>query len=76
VEDVVHFTEANPAAKDLDMKGGEELQGAGFYYDEYVKVDGHWRIRSTGYVRIYECIERRGQRDLELKLDPDRGVKR
>jgi hypothetical protein len=30
------------------------IRGAGFYEDEYVKVEGEWKIRSTGYERIYE----------------------
>ena len=30
------------------------IQGAAFYHDEYVKVDGEWKIRSTGYERTYE----------------------
>jgi bile-acid 7alpha-dehydratase len=31
-----------------------ELSGTAIYTDEYEKVDGAWRIRHTGYVRIYE----------------------
>lgn len=31
-----------------------ELGGTAIYTDEYVKVDGAWRIRHTGYVRVYE----------------------
>lgn len=30
------------------------LRGAAFYQDEYVKTDGRWRIRATGYERLYE----------------------
>lgn len=30
------------------------LQGAAFYYDDYVKTDEGWRIKKTGYRRIYE----------------------
>jgi hypothetical protein len=33
------------------------LNGAAFYHDEYVKVDGEWKIRSTGYERLYEEID-------------------
>jgi hypothetical protein len=32
------------------------LRGAAFSSDEYVKVDGTWKIRSTGYERIYEEV--------------------
>jgi SnoaL-like domain len=31
-----------------------EIGGTAIYSDEYIKVGGHWRIRHTGYVRIYE----------------------
>jgi len=30
------------------------VRGAAFYEDDYVKVDGEWRIRHTGYKRVYE----------------------
>jgi hypothetical protein len=31
-----------------------ELGGTAVYRDEYEKVDGAWRIRHTGYERVYE----------------------
>jgi hypothetical protein len=30
------------------------VRGAAFYYDEYVKESGQWKIKSTGYTRLYE----------------------
>jgi hypothetical protein len=30
------------------------VRGAAFYSDQYVKVDGAWRIARTGYVRTFE----------------------
>ena len=30
------------------------LRGAAFYYDEYVKTAAGWRIKTTGYRRIFE----------------------
>ena len=33
---------------------GLTVRGAAYYTDEYVKVDGEWRIRHTGYKRVYE----------------------
>jgi hypothetical protein len=30
------------------------LRGAAYYEDEMVKRDGEWRIRRTGYRRLYE----------------------
>ncbi len=35
------------------------LRGAAFYADEYVKVAGAWKIRHTGYERIYEEMQPR-----------------
>jgi len=31
-----------------------EIHGTALYSDQYVKVDGTWRIRHTGYDRIFE----------------------
>ena len=33
---------------------GMTVRGAAFYEDEYVKVGDDWRIRHTGYKRVYE----------------------
>ena len=30
-----------------------------FYEDEYRKVDGEWKIRSTGYKRLFEEMQPR-----------------
>jgi len=38
------------------------IRGAAFYTDEYVKVDGRWKIRATGYERTYEEVESRKDR--------------
>lgn len=32
------------------------VQGAHFYRDEYVKIDGNWRIKSTGYDTVFRQI--------------------
>ena len=45
----------------VDTRFGIEIRGAAFYEDEYARgADGHWRIRRTGYKRIYEQIVSRG----------------
>jgi hypothetical protein len=41
----------------IDKDNHFTLNGAAFYHDEYVKVDGEWKIRSTGYERLYEEID-------------------
>lgn len=33
---------------------GLTVRGSAYYTDEYVKVDGEWRIAHTGYKRVYE----------------------
>jgi len=35
------------------------VRGAAFYTDEYVKVDGDWKIALTGYKRTYEELQPR-----------------
>jgi hypothetical protein len=35
------------------------IRGAAFYHDEDVKIGGEWKIRRTGYKRIYEEMESR-----------------
>ena len=58
LEDVVIITDA-----------ALTIRGAAFYSDSYVKVDGHWRIRHTGYQRLYEEM---GPRPADLKLTANR----
>jgi ketosteroid isomerase-like protein len=36
------------------------IRGAAFYEDEYVKVEGEWKIARTGYKRTYEEMQPRG----------------
>lgn len=36
------------------------IRGCSFYEDEYVKLAGAWRIRRTGYKRVFEEIQPRG----------------
>jgi uncharacterized protein (TIGR02246 family) len=35
------------------------IRGAAFYRDEYAKVDGAWRIKHTGYERVFEEMQPR-----------------
>lgn len=46
----------------IETRAGVTIRGAAFYSDEYVKVDGAWKIRFTGYKRTYEEIESRRDR--------------
>jgi hypothetical protein len=38
---------------------GITIRGAAFYTDDYVKADGEWLIRSTGYKRTFEELQPR-----------------
>ena len=50
------------------------LRGAGFYHDEYVKINGEWKIKLTGYIRTYEEIEKRSENITMLKNMFDEGM--
>jgi len=43
----------------LQLEFGVDIRGAAFYEDTYVKVDGEWKIKATGYKRTYEELEPR-----------------
>ena len=40
---------------------GTVMHGTGIYLDEYVKIDGEWLIQQTGYERIFEDFQPRGE---------------
>jgi hypothetical protein len=40
---------------------GTVMHGTGIYIDEYVKIDGQWYIQQTGYERIFEDFQPRGE---------------
>jgi len=44
----------------IDLKRNTSLFGAAFYQDEYVKVNGEWKIKFTGYERTFEEVYDRG----------------
>jgi hypothetical protein len=38
----------------IETKPNIVIRGAAFYHDEYVKLGGQWKIKHTGYNRIFE----------------------
>jgi hypothetical protein len=46
----------------IETRAQITIRGAAFYTDEYVKQDGCWKIRSTGYRRSWEEVESRADR--------------
>lgn len=45
----------------IDAKRNTMLRGAAFYHDEYVKLDGAWKLQSTGYLRTFEEVQDRSE---------------
>ena len=45
----------------VDTQWNLIIQGAAFYDDDYVKVDGTWLIARTAYKRVYETMEPLGK---------------
>ena len=46
----------------IETKLDFSLSGAAFYRDEYVKVEGAWKIKTTGYERTYEQMQKLSDR--------------
>ncbi|MEM9174759.1 MAG: nuclear transport factor 2 family protein, partial [Myxococcota bacterium] len=40
---------------------GTVMHGTGIYHDLYVKLEGEWLIEETGYERIFEDLQPRGE---------------
>ena len=45
----------------IDTALGITLRGSAYYDDEYAKLDGQWKIRRTGYRRVFEEIQSRAK---------------
>ncbi len=45
----------------IDTRSNTTLRGASFYHDEYVKVGGAWKLKSTGYERTFEEVQDRSE---------------
>jgi len=51
----------------IETNANLTIRGSGFYEDEYVKIGGQWKIKSTGYKRIFEeVVSRRDTPSLQL----------
>ncbi len=53
----------------IDLKRNLTLMGSALYHDEYRRVEGQWRISSTGYRRLWEETHPRGD-DIQLLVKP------
>ncbi len=74
LQDVIHLSAPNPEVKSTEINGGEELRGASYYYDEYVRRNGRWQIHHSGYRRIFRQVLRAGEGGTTLTIDPALGV--
>lgn len=45
----------------IDAQANTSVRGAAFIREEYVKQRGEWKIKSTGYTRIFEEVWDRGE---------------
>ena len=41
----------------INLLNLQRTTGSALYHDEYVKVDGQWKISTTHYIRLYEQID-------------------
>jgi len=48
--------------EDFDLKDGLIHRGAAYYQDEYLKLNGQWKIKFTGYDPIFISIEKMANR--------------
>ena len=56
----------------IDIQEKQAMHIGAFYHDDYVKVNGEWKIKSTGYSRILE--ESWSREDIpSLKLEAVKG---
>lgn len=46
----------------INLETNTTIHGSALYDDKYVKIDGQWRIAYTGYKRLLEELEDRGDR--------------
>ena len=59
----------------IETTANVTIRGAAYYRDEYVKIDGQWKIKFTGYERIFE--ERGSRKDTpSLTLSANRWAAR
>jgi hypothetical protein len=75
LEDIILFTGPHPAITHTPIQGGEQTQGAGYYYDQYVKGASGWKMSNCGFMRIFEAMRRPGSIEVELAATSHRGVR-
>jgi len=52
----------------ISLENNTTLRGAGFYHDQYRKIDDEWLICATGYERTFEEIEERTNTTISFNL--------
>ena len=55
----------------IETSANITIRGAAFYRDEYVKLGAEWKIKHTGYNRLYEEMQSRAETpSLQLTSNP------
>jgi hypothetical protein len=57
----------NPGPARPLMGAGAVLHGSAFYHDEYVKLEGQWKIQRTGYERVFEAVHEGAAKAFDLR---------
>lgn len=53
----------------INLENNTTLRGSAIYEDQYVKQEGDWKIAYTGYQRLFEEVEERGD-NIRLTVKP------
>ena len=43
----------------VNLDDNTQFEGSALYRDEYIKVNGEWRIKNSAYERLFEQISKR-----------------
>ena len=53
----------------VSLEDNTQFEGSALYRDEYVKINGEWKIKNSGYQRLFEQISQRGD-DIKVTSSP------
>lgn len=74
MRDELHWSKTSHTLSDPNVPGMTGIAGRGFYEDEYLRIDGTWRINSSKLIRTrVEALTATGSTAYELpkrNLDP------
>ncbi len=53
----------------INLEDNMTLRGTALYTDDYILIDGHWKIQRTAYDRLFEEVESRGEQ-IRVTVNP------